>query len=282
MDSIDWAGIARWFATIGLQIFLIIAISIVAYVFLSIASRVITRKIKQHDDVDGSDLDKQAETIRRLVKTSGTVVIVAVALLMIMDRLGLDIRPILASVGVVSLALGLGAQTLVKDVIGGIFIIMEGQFHIGDVIAFGGIVGTVEDLTLRATKVRDSDGTVHIIPNGELRVVSNRTRGWSRATVDVTIPYDQNIEEVYQALEEVKDKASKDATIASLLTEELVITGVEGLDDWGIRVRITGKTESNKQWDVQRYLRKQVMEELASRKIAVAQPWSTTGIPGKT
>ncbi len=282
MDSIDWAEIARWFATIGLQIFLIIAISIVAYVVLSIASRVITRKIKQHDDVDGSDLDKQAETIRRLVKTSGTIVIVAVALLMIMDRLGLDIRPILASVGVVSLALGLGAQTLVKDVIGGIFIIMEGQFHIGDVIAFGGIVGTVEDMTLRATKVRDSDGTVHIIPNGELRIVSNRTRGWSRATVDITFPYDQDIEEVYQALEEVKDKASKNETIASLLTEELVITGVEGLDDWGIRVRITGKTESNKHWGVQRYLRKQVMEELASREIAVAQPWSTAGNPKKT
>jgi small-conductance mechanosensitive channel len=274
MDSIDIAETGRWFATIGLQIFLIVIISIAAYALLSVASRVITRRIKQHDDIEGSELDKQAETIRRLVKTSGTVVIIAVATLMILDRLGIDIRPILASVGIVSLAVGLGAQTLVKDIIGGVFIITEGQFHIGDVIIFGDIVGSVEDMTLRATKVRDADGTLHIIPNGELRVVSNRTRGWSRATVDVTIPYDQDIEEVYSALEEVKNRASQDEAIAPVLKEELVITGVEGLDDWGIRVRITGKTESNKQWDVQRFLRKQVMEELAAREISVAQPWS--------
>ena len=274
MDSIDLAETGRWFATTGLQIFLIVIISIAAYALLSVASRVITRKIKQHDDIEGSELDKQAETIRRLVKTSGTFVIIAVATLMILDRLGIDIRPILASVGIVSLAVGLGAQTLVKDIIGGVFIITEGQFHIGDVIIFGDIGGTVEDMTLRATKVRDADGTLHIIPNGELRVVSNRTRGWSRATADVTIPYDQDIGEVYSALDEVKNRASQDEAIAPVLQEELVITGVEGLDDWGIRVRITGKTESNKQWDVQRFLRMQVMEELASRQIAVAQPWN--------
>lgn len=282
MDSLDFTAIGRWLATTGLQIFLIIALSVVAYVLLSISSRLVTRKIKDYDDVEGSDLDKRAETIRRLVKTSGTVLIISIATLMIMDRLGLDIRPILASVGVLSLALGLGAQTLVKDVIGGIFIIFEGQFHIGDVIEFEGIIGTVEDMTLRATRVRDANGTVHIIPNGELRIVSNRTRGWSRATVDITIPYTQDVEAVYEALDVVKERASADETIAALLTEDLVITGIEGLDDWGLRVRITGKTQPNKQWDVQRYLRQQVMEVLAEREIAVALPWQEFGLASKS
>ncbi|HET6447409.1 MAG TPA: mechanosensitive ion channel family protein [candidate division Zixibacteria bacterium] len=272
MDSIDFAEIARWLATIGLQIVIIIGIAIIAYVILSVVSRIVAKRVKQFDDVDGSDLDKRTETIRRMVKASGTVVIIAIAFLMILDRLGIDIRPILASVGVVSLALGLGAQTLVKDVIGGIFIIFEGQFHIGDVIEFNGIVGTVEDITLRATRMRDSDGTLHIIPNGELRIVSNRTRGWSRATVDVTIPYNQDIETVYQALDEVNERASREESIATFLVDDIVITGVEGLDDWGVRVRITGKTLPNKQWDVQRYLRKQLLDVLASKNITVAKP----------
>jgi len=281
MDSIDFPVIGRWLATIGLQIVLIIVLSVVAYVLLSISSRLVTRKIKDYDDVEGSDLDKRAETIRRLVKTSGTIFIIAIAILMILDRLGIDIRPILASVGVLSLALGLGAQTLVKDIIGGIFIIFEGQFHIGDVIEFEDIVGTVEDMTLRATRVRDTNGTIHIIPNGELRIVANRTRGWSRATVDITIPYSQDVEAVYEALDVVKERAANDDNIGALLSEELVITGIEGLDDWGLRVRLTGKTQPNQQWEVQRYLRQQVMAVLAERQITVAQPWQEYGLAAK-
>ncbi len=273
IDSIDFGGLVQWLATTGLQLMIIIALAVVAYILLSLASRLISRRIQQLDDVEGSDLDKRTDTIRRLVKTSGTVVIIGITLLMILDRLGIDIRPILASVGIVGLALGLGAQTLVKDVIGGFFIILEGQFHIGDVIEFDGVVGTVEDLTLRATILRGGDGSIHIVPNGELRIVTNRTRGWSRASVDVTIPYDQDIEQAYQSLEEVRDNAARDESIAPLLLDVLAITGIEGLEDWGVRLRITGKTRPNKQWEVQRYLRKKLLETLAARKISVAQPW---------
>lgn len=278
-DSIDFSVFVQWLVTTGLQIILIIALAVAAYILLSIASRLIGGRIQQLDDVEGSDFDKRTDTIRRLVKTSGTVVIIGITLLMILDRLGIDIRPILASVGIVSLALGLGAQTLVKDVIGGILIIFEGQFHIGDVIEFDGVIGTVEDLTLRATRLRDGDGTIHIVPNGELRIVSNRTRGWSRAFVDVTIPYDQDIEQAFQSLEEVKENAQRDESIAPLLLDELAITGIEGLDDWGVRLRITGKTRPNRQWEVQRHLRQQVLETLAARKISVAQPWRELSPP---
>ena len=273
MNSIDWTAIGRWIATTGLQIVLIILLSVAAYVLLTISSRIVTRKIKEHDGIEGSELDRRAETIRRLVKTTGTVLIIVTATLMILDRLGIDIRPILASVGVLSLALGLGAQTLVKDVIGGIFIIVEDQFNVDDVIEFGDIVGTVEDMTLRATKVRDTNGTLYIIPNDELRVIANRTKGWSRATVDITVPYTQNVESVYEALENVKEKAQSDVGISGMLVEELSITGIEGLEDWGLRIRITGKTKPNDNLEVQRFLRAQIMEMLKERSIDIAQPW---------
>ena len=193
MDSIDWPAIWKSITSTGFQILLIIVLSVVAYILLSIGTRFIYRKIKERKGVEGSELDRRAETMRRLAKTTGTVFIIGIALMMILDELGLDIRPALTSIGVVGLALGLGAQSLVRDVIGGIFIVFEDQFHIGDVLEFGNVVGTVENMTLRATQIRDGDGTLHIIPNDALRIIGNRTRGWSRATVEVSTPNTQDV-----------------------------------------------------------------------------------------
>ena len=241
-----------------------------AYILLSISTRFIYRKIKERRGVEGSELDRRADTIRRLVKTTGTVVIVGIALMMILDELGLDIRPALTSVGVVGLALGLGAQSLVRDVIGGIFIIFEDQFHIGDVLEFGNVVGTVESMTLRATQIRDDEGTLHIIPNDQLRVIANRTRGWSRARVDVTIPYTQDVGAVYEALGVVLEKAQAEESVSSVMVEELTVTGIEGLDNRGLRVGITGRTKPNEELEVQRFLRRQMVDVLTERQIAVA------------
>lgn len=270
--AIDTDSIYQWLVTTGLQILIIVVLSAVAYLLLSFLSHQLAKRIKQLDDHEGSDLDKRTETVLRLVKTTGLLIIIGVATLMILDQLGIDTRPILASVGVMSLALGLGAQTLVKDVLGGFFIIMENQYHVGDVIEFDGRIGTVEDLTLRVTQLRDSQGTLHFVPNGEMRVVSNRTRGWSRATVDIGIPYHQDIKQAQLALEEIADKASNDAQIAPLLMEEPTITGIESLDDWRVQLRITVKTLSNQQWEVQRFLRQAILDTFPKKGISVAQP----------
>ncbi len=272
LSSLNPERLVRWLTTTGLQILIIISVGLFAYLLLSILSKHLAKRIKQLDDAEGSDFDKRTETILRLVRTSGLVIIIGIAFLMILDQLGIDIRPILASVGIISLALGLGAQTLVKDVIGGFFIIMEGQFHVGDVIEFGDITGTVENLTLRVTKLRDAQGTVHFVPNGELRVVSNRTRGWSRATVDIGVPYEQDISHARLALEEIGKGALQDSSIAALLIEEPSITGIERLDDWRSQLRLTVKTLPNQQWEVQRYFRQQILEEFARRGISIAHP----------
>ena len=191
---------------------------------------------------------------------------------MILDQLGIAIGPILASVGLLSLAIGLGAQTLVKDVIGGIFIVMEDQYHIDEVIEFDGRIGTVEDITLRITKVRDFKGYLHIVPNGDIRLVTNRTRGWSRAVLDVGVTYETDLEQALNALEEIGQMAKADPEVGPLLIEEPQVTGVEALEDWQIRLRLIVKTEPNEHWVVQRYLRKLVREQFPQKGISIAFP----------
>ena len=261
-----------WITTTGLQILLIIVLAIVAYWLLVIATRHLAKRIMQLDDEEDSQQDKRTATISRLFRTTGLVVILVTTLLMILDQLGIAIGPLLASLGLLSLALGLGAQTLVKDVISGLFIIMENQYHIDEVIEFDGRIGTVEKLTFRTTQVRDFKGYLHIIPNGDIRLVTNRTRGWSRAVLDVGISYEDDIDYAQKILEVVGSKAHEDPEIGPLLLEEPVVTGVEGLEDWNVRLRLIVKTEPNQHWLVQRYLRKWVKEAFSDAGISIAYP----------
>jgi len=272
LDSLTPEAIRLWLATTGINILIILILAVVSFILLTLGTKHLSRRIKDIDDIDGSRLDKRTETISRLIRTSGFVVIVVVTLLMILSELGIDIGPILASVGIVSLALGLGAQTLVKDVIGGIFVVLEGQYHVGDVIEFDGHVGTVEDMTLRATQVRDSTGYLHIVPNGEVRIVTVRTRDWSRAIVDVGIGYDDDVDLAIETLKEIGEAATKDPVVGPLLLESPTTLGIEGLEDWQIRIRISAKTLPNEHWEVQRYFREHVREDFSKKQINLAFP----------
>jgi moderate conductance mechanosensitive channel len=277
MDFLDFGDfdpdlIKVWIATTGIQILIIVVLSVIAYWLLLVVSRHLSNRIKNLDDEEGSALDKRTETISRLIRSAGLVIILITALLMILDQLGIAIGPILASVGLLSLAIGLGAQTLVKDVIGGIFIVMEDQYHIDEVIEFDGRIGTVEDITLRITKVRDFKGYLHIVPNGDIRLVTNRTRGWSRAVLDVGITYETDLEQALKALEEIGQVAKNDPEVGPLLLEEPQVTGVEDLEDWQIRLRLIVKTEPNEHWAVQRYLRRLVREQFPEKGLTIAFP----------
>lgn len=261
-----------WLTTTGLQILIILILAIVAYWLLSIFTRHLPERIKRIDGEEDSLFDRRTETISRLIRTTGIVVILITALLMILDQLGIAIGPLVAGLGLFSLALGLGAQTLVKDIIGGLFIILEDQYQIDEVIEFDGHIGVVEDLTLRTTKIRDFKGYLHIVPNGDIRLVTNRTRGWSRAVLDVGISYEDDIDLALETLEEVGRTALSDPEIGPILIEEPQVTGVEGLEDWNVRVRLIVKTAPNQHWLVQRHLRKWVKEAFARTGISIAFP----------
>lgn len=264
--------IQQWFLAHGLAILAIILLSAVAYFLLGILVRYATRRVKALDAEEGTSLDKRAETISEVLYSAGLVVIFVTAAVMLLEEIGVPIAPLLASVGVVGLALGLGAQTLVKDVISGLFILLENQYVVTDVIEVNGIVGNVELMTLRATTLRDASGTLYVIPNGEIRTVANRTRDWSRAIIDVRIAYEADVDRALAALQTIGDDMAASEEWGPLLLEAPQVTGIEGLEDWAVRLRVMVKTGPNQQWDVQRYLRRRIRLVFAEQGIDLAFP----------
>jgi small conductance mechanosensitive channel len=262
----------EWLTEHGVAILGVICISALAYGLLSLITRSLSKRIQQMDNEEDSHLDKRTETIFRVVRSTGIVLILTTAVLMILTELGVPVAPVLASVGFVGLALGLGAQTLVGDVISGLFILIENQYTVGDVIKVNDLAGTVEEMTLRATMVRDLYGTLHIVPNGEIRIVSNMTLDWSRAVVDVGITYDADVDAAVEVLNEIGQQMMADTAVAPLLLEPPTVTGVEGLDDWAVRLRIMAKTAPGEQWTVQRHLRRQIRLVFAEKGIEIAFP----------
>ena len=272
MSNFETELMVSWLKDHGLRILAILLASVVSYRLLDIFTRFVSRQIQSYDDVDGSLLDKRTATIFRTIKSSGMVVIVVTALLMILTELGVEITPVLASVGVAGLALGLGAQTLVQDMISGLFILLENQYGLGETVTINGLTGTVERMTLRATTIRDLYGSIHIIPNGGMRIVCNKSRDWSRAIVDVGITYDEDVDLSMQALRDIGELSANDELIAAVLLEAPTVTGIEGLDDWAVRLRLMVKTLPGEHWEVQRYWRRQIRIQFAEKGLDLAFP----------
>ena len=262
----------QWLTDHGLTILLILIVMAIFYRLLGVLTRSLSHRIQGLDDEVGSELDKRTDTIFKVVRSTGLVLVLGTGVLMVLTELNVPVTPVLASVGFVGLAFGLGAQTLVKDMIHGLFILLENQYTVGDAIEISGIVGTVEDMTLRTTEIRDFYGVVHIIPNGDIRIVANRTRDWSRAVVNVNITYEADIDRAMAALESIAKALQADETLASSLLESPAVTGVEGLDEWAVRLRVSVKTEPDEQWNVQRYIRHQIRNVFVEKGIDLAFP----------
>lgn len=212
------------------------------------------------------------QTLLRLARGIAQVLILILAGLMILQSLDINITPLLASVGVVGLALSLGTQTLVKDYIGGLLILVENQFDVGDVIQVGEVSGTVEQITLRATRLRDLEGRLYTVPNGDIRTISNHTIGWSRAVVEFNLDYDSDIQEAVRILEKASQQARDDPEIKDDLLEPPQASGWVGLKDWAVQVRLMAKTKPGKQWQVASRLRQYALDALHSAGILVATP----------
>ena len=271
-QMLDSETILNWLQSNGLTILITLILAAVGLFLLRYVTRHLRLRVQSFDDIDGSLLDKRTETISRVIWTTGSVVIIGTALLIILEEFGVPIFPVLASVGFVGLAFGLGAQTLVKDMISGLFILIEDQFTIGDVVEIGGVSGPVESITLRKTVVRDLYGTIYHIPNGEVRIVANKSRDWSRALVEVGITYDADVDKAIEALTDIGKILDEESPYAEQVLEEAVVTGVEGLDESSVRLRIMVKTLPGTEWDVQRYLRRQIRLDFAQRGIEIAFP----------
>jgi moderate conductance mechanosensitive channel len=272
MSAITLTAFVSWLQTNGLRIVLILLGALLLERLLASALARFEHAVETAGPNDHTERMKHARTLAGVLRSLGLVAIVVAASLMVLAELGVDIAPLLAGAGILGLALGLGAQGLVRDLMGGFFILVEEQFHVGDVVAIGSISGTVERMTLRATSLRDLDGALHLIPNGEVRIVSNLTRGWSRAVVDVTVPSQTDTTQLLALLEEVCRLAGADASLAALLPEPPTVLGVEALDAATVRLRLLAKTPPGRQWEAARVLRLRIKEQLDARGISEILP----------
>ena len=216
---------------------------------------------------------QRAATMGSLLKSIISGVVFAVVALMAISELGYDIAPLIASAGIIGVALGFGSQTLVKDFLSGIFMIFEDQYGVGDVVDLGEASGTVEAVSLRVTRLRDVNGTVWYVRNGEILRVGNMSQNWARTVLDVTVGYTEDLVKVRRALEEVAHDLWVDDEFRGLVIEEPEVWGVESLGVDGIVVRVTLKTAPMEQWGVARAMRERVKARFEHEGInlAVAQ-----------
>jgi small conductance mechanosensitive channel len=223
------------------------------------------------------DRRARLRTIISATKNTLRLSILALATMGIMAGFGVDFGPILAAAGIAGLAISLGAQTMIKDFVGGFIILLEDQYRVGDTISVNGVDGTVERITLRRTNLRTADGTLFVVPNGDVRIVGNNTRDWSRATVELNLAYDGDITRAVTALNEAMDQAAADPKIAAALLEPPEILGWNQTNDLGVRVRLQAKVKPGQQWAVSRELRRLALSALHDANISIAHAYARQG-----
>jgi moderate conductance mechanosensitive channel len=249
--------------------FRVLGIWILAWLGLRIVRLTASRIETSVDDGDESITtlrEKRGRTISQLLRSVGRAVIVTIAVLLTFNVF-INIAPILAGAGILGLAISFGAQSLVKDVIGGFFFLVENQFAVGDVIEAAGKGGAVEKMTLRVVVLRDLDGSLHVIPNGEIKVVSNKTRGWSRAVVDISVPHTEDLDRALAIVHDEAAKFSDDPGWSVQLDGPVEVLGVESITDNSVALRTLLKTQPGSQWSVGREFRRRLKNRFSRETI---------------
>jgi small-conductance mechanosensitive channel len=236
--------------------------------------RALTRRIAalQQKRLPSGIRTGQVRTLAGVINSVGVFIILFGAALQVLSILGLNLGPLLASAGIAGLAIGFGAQTLVKDVINGFFILLEDQFNIGDVIRVAGVKGTVEAMSLRRTTLRDDDGTVHTVPNSEIKIVSNMTRDWSQVALRVTVAYSEPSDRIVKLLKDVGAEVRNDPAFENDIVSEVDVPGIDRLGSGEAEYLVLVKTRPNKQYAVSRELRRRIKESFYDHKVQAGAP----------
>lgn len=250
-------------------------ILVLAFVFVRLLG-LLTRRIVAVSDKSsgrGASRAQQVRTITSVVHSVGVFLIVFFAgMSLLKDALNINIEPLLASAGIAGLAIGFGAQTMVKDVINGFFILVENQYDIGDTIKIGGVTGAVEDITLRRTILRDGDGTLHIVPNSSIQIVSNMTRDWSQVTLQVAVDYTENSDRVVGLLQEVAKEVYENPAFRGDIVAEPQVPGIEKVRGNEVDYLMLVKVRPGKQYGVGRELRRAIKACFEKSKIRAGVP----------
>ncbi|MDP1525994.1 MAG: mechanosensitive ion channel family protein [Rhodocyclaceae bacterium] len=265
----DWLPLWRTLLRVGL-------ILLIAWVLLKFARRLI-RIFRNYMDgrvVDPEDR-RRIETLARVFHYIASVVITLVAGMLALSELGLSIAPILGAAGVVGLAVGFGAQSLIKDYFNGFFLLLENQIRQGDVVEAGGKSGLVEEVTLRYLRLRDFEGSVHYVPNGLITTVTNKSRGFAQALVEVGIAYRENVDEAFEAMRAVGADMRVCPAFSDKILEDIEIVGVERWDDSAVALRCRFKVRPLEQWNVRREFLRRLKTAFEARGIEIPYPHLT-------
>jgi moderate conductance mechanosensitive channel len=267
------SSIGSWVVDTGLKIFLILIVSLIVIKGVGILSQRLTALLMRRQTDE--EYRKRADTLASVIRHLLTVVVLIVSVMTILAQLGVEIGPILAAAGIVGLAVGFGAQSLVKDVINGFFILLEDQIRVGDVVQINGRGGLVERVNLKMTTLRDLSGNVHFIPNGTIDVVTNMTKGYSRYVFDIGVAYREDVDEVIEAIKEVDEDMRKDPDYAGDILEPIEILGLDRFADSAIIVRARTTTKPVKQWRVGREFNRRLKKLFDQRDIEIPFPHLT-------
>lgn len=254
----------------ALNLFIIVVLTLFSLWLVRVAERRIAARLTRED----GDRERQARlaTFLNVGKHTADTIIIGIGIMMGLLAMGIDIGPALAAAGVVGIGISLGAQTLIKDYIGGLIILGEDQFRVGDTIEVANVMGVVEKVTLRTTALRDLKGRVIYVPNGDVRTLANLSRDWSRAIIDLNVNLDADMGQVVKALEQAVARAQADPNLSDKLVGEPEILGWNSFNDWAVQVRLMAKTRPNEQALVSRVLRQYALEALNEASVRLAVP----------
>jgi len=258
----------------------VVVIFVIALIVLFIARRVIPKiisvRIPKIREESPDQLAVRSETLSRVMVQALSAFVWVVALVMMLSTLGVNIAPLIATVGVAGLALGFAAQNIVRDYLYGFFIIMEDWYRVGEVATIAGIGGLVEDLNLRRTVLRDLNGTKHFIPNSKIELASNLTREWARINLNVSVAYKENLDRVFGVINQVCQEFKDDPTWGPDMLTTPHVERVDNLGDNGIEIKILGDTKPIRQWALMGELRKRLKDRFDQEGIEI--PWPHTKV----
>ncbi len=260
-----------------MQVAVIWVLCWVALRLVGVVARRIEMAVDDGDDTTLTLREQRGRTISQLLRSVGKVSVLAVGLMLTLNVF-IDIGPILGAAGILGLAVSFGAQSLVKDVISGFFFLLEAQFSVGDIIEAAGHSGVVERMTMRMVVLRDLEGVVHMIPNGQISTVSNKTRGWSRSVVDVGVAYGADLTHAMDVVLDEAQRLAADPAWAPKFDGEPELAGVQALDESQVTLRVLLRTKPSHQWAVGREYRRRVKNRLDREGIEIPFPQRTVYI----
>jgi len=270
--------VVTWLIDHGTRILIILVVGAVLWFALNrflppVVRRTVGRN-KYKESKEG--LEKRTNTLLAIFKGMGRVLIIIIVIMMVLDELGVPIAPVLAGFGIAGVAVGFGAQYLIRDLIAGIFIILENQYRVGDIVRVADISGLVEYITLRKTVLRDLDGIVHHIPNGEIRTASNYARHFARVNLDVSVAYGTDLDHAINVINRVGKELAKDEEWRKVIKSPPQVLRVNNLGDSGIDIKILGDVKPMEQWAVMGQLRLRLKKAFDDEGIEI--PWPHTKV----